>query len=86
MVLIVRKQTKKRLKSWRNGKPGFAGIPKNKTQFENDLRNISWDDVIQSYNVNTCCDTMMKTLTDLKQKYSQKLRKPCRSRALPRLN
>ena len=37
MVLIVRKLTKKRLKSWCNGKPEFAGIPKNKTtQFEND--------------------------------------------------
>ena len=47
MVLIVRKRTKKLLKSWCNGKPEFVGIPKNKTtQFENDLRNISWDGAI----------------------------------------
>ena len=87
MVLIVRKQTKKLLKSWCNGKPEFVGIPKNKTtQFENDLRNISWDGAIQSQNVNTCCDTMMKTFTNPMQKYTQKLRKTRRPRVLPWLN
>jgi hypothetical protein len=87
MFLIVRKLTKKCLNSWCNDKPEFVGIPKNKTtQFENDLRNISWDGAIQSHNVNTCCDTMMKTFTNLIQKYTQKLRKPRRPRVLPWLN
>ena len=50
------------------------------------MQNISWDDAIQSQNVNTCCDTMMKAFTNLMQKYTRKLRKPRRPRVLPWLN
>lgn len=89
MILIVKKLSKNCLQSFCNIRHNLelTGIPKNKiTQLEDELQNINWNNVKQTHDLDTCCTTMMKTLTDVIQKYTQLLKYPQCRRALPWLN
>ena len=71
MTMVVRKLTKQRLSKFANeSKPGNHGIPKNKqAQIENDLNNLDWDNVLQSNELENCCNPLTQNLTNLIGKY-----------------
>ncbi len=73
MTLIVRKLTKRRLPIFSNEhKSGNAIIPKNKKiLFEKELNSIDWNNVSQMNDLDNCCNTLTKTLTELIEKYTQ---------------
>ncbi len=77
MTLSVRKLTKKRLQY-------FGGcisdsvktvIPKSiTTQFEQELRNVSWDEIIECHDLDMCCDSVTTALETLTVKYSKNIK------------
>lgn len=88
MTLIVRKLTKQRLPIFINEhKSGNAVIPKNKLpQLENELNHIDWNDVLQANDLDDCCNTLIKTLTELIEKYIKIFKCKRRRVSLPWLN
>jgi len=86
--MVVRKLTKQRLPKFMNvSKPGNLGIPKNKlTQVKNDLDNLDWNNVLQSNDLENCCNSLMKNLTNLIEKYSKTFKGMQRKASLPWLN
>lgn len=88
MTLIVRKLTKQRLPIFINEhKSGNAVIPKNKLpQLENELNHIDWNDVLQTNDLDDCCNTLIKTLTELIEKYIKIFKCKRRRVTLPWLN
>ena len=64
-----------------------AVIPKNKMkQFENELNNIDWNNVLQTSDLDNCCNTVIKILTELIEKYTQIFKCKRRRVSLPWLN
>jgi len=86
--MVVRKLTKQRLPKFMNvSKPGNLGIPKNKlTQVKNDLDNLDWNNVLQSNDLENCCNSLMKNLTNLIEKYIKTFKGMQRKASLPWLN
>lgn len=82
MILVVRKLTKKCLQNnfHKIFKPGRVGIPKSKMlKFENDMKSINWDDVLQIGELDKNSETVIRTIEKAIQKYTQLLK--CRQNA-----
>ena len=88
MTLVVRKLTKQRLPVFINeNKTGSSFIPKNKMpQFENKLNNVDWTEVLQTNELESCCINLIKTLTDLINKFTKQFKKRQPRATLPWLN
>lgn len=88
MTMVVRKLTKQRLPKFTNeSKQGNLGIPKIKlTQVKNDLDHLDWNNVLQSNDLENCCNSLMKNLTNLIGKYSKTFKGTQRKASLPWLN
>lgn len=73
MIMVVWKLTKQHFQQFANkSKPGNQAIPKNKiSEVNNDLKNIDWNSVTQSTNLENCCNSMMKILTNITEKYTR---------------
>lgn len=70
MVLTVRKLTKQRLKQFKNQRPDRIkfGIPKSKLgQFELEINNADWDNILQINEGNLCCTSLTETVNNCKQ-------------------
>lgn len=71
MILTVRKLTKQQLKQFKNQRPDRIkfGIPKSKLgQFELDINNADWDNILQINEGNLCCTSLTETVTNLVKK------------------
>lgn len=90
MILTARKLTKKRLKYF--GKPEKdnnikLGIPKSKTlQFERELKNLNWEQIVSIEDVELCCNSMTAAITKLIEKFTQKTKCNQHESTLPWLN
>ena len=73
MILVARNLTKQRFQQFANkSKPGNQVIHKNViVEVKNDLNNTDWNSVTQSSNLENCCNSMMKILTKITEKYTR---------------
>lgn len=73
MILIIRKLTKKRLQRLsfkQNHNYAPTGIPKQKVnQLEHELKNLNWDNVLQTIYTDRCCDILTNTMANVIQKF-----------------
>ena len=74
MILVIRKLTKKRLQRLsfkQNHNYVQTRIPKQKiNQFENELKRLNWDNVLQTSDTDRCCDILTNTMADVIQKFT----------------
>lgn len=89
MTLTVRKLTKKRLQYF--GKPVFEKIqfiiPKSRImQFERELKNINWEQIMTLDDVEECCNSMTSTITNLMEKFTKKIKPKQKDFTVPWIN
>ena len=89
MVLAARKLTKKRFVNYRLGLPNVDKliIPKQDLPtLEHELNEVTWDDVLQSTDPNTCCSELMKAINTIISKFLKTAKKSKRKKYLQWVN
>ncbi len=72
LTLIVRKLTKQRFLYKQEGKSFFNIIPKSLVgQFEEKLKHLDWNDVLQSGDIENAFNTMMDRVNNTKNEFSK---------------
>ena len=87
MILAARKLTKKRFANHSLPKANKLLIPKQDlTSLENELKGVTWNNVLQSNNPNICCNELINIIEKIICKFLKTLKNSNRKKSLPWLN